>query len=261
MDLLAYGVVVRIASRDANVLETALAVSRTSLLNKTDTVTGREPDISFEFRREPDDSLMLIQDGVELGASDTELKAYRFFDSILRVSVGEMAPDRVFLHAGAVGWKGKSIIMPADSFKGKSTLVAELVRLGAEYYSDDFAVLDAEADLHPFPRKISMRTDDFKTYELSLEELGGTAGIEPIPPGVVLFTAYEPGAEFAPVIESAGNGLLRLVPFTLPIRKRPEFSMQVLHKLAGRAIMLSSLRGSAESFARTLLDFVDNRAN
>ena len=59
--------------------------------------------------------------------------------------------ERVFVHAGVVGWKGHAIVIPGRSRSGKTTLVAELVKAGAEYYSDEFAVLDAEGRVHPFP--------------------------------------------------------------------------------------------------------------
>jgi hypothetical protein len=256
-----YGVRVRISSNDAATLDGAIAVARSSLLNRITEINTETAHLTFELNRLDNGDIMLVQDGAELGTSDTELKAYRFFDSILRVSVGENAKDLVFLHAGAVSWKGRSIIMPADSFKGKSTLTTELVRAGCEYYSDDFAVLDADANLHPFPRKIARRTEDFKTYEIDIDDIGGKIGTEPLEPGIVLFTGYENGAEFTPIFETPGAGVLKLIPFTLSIRKQPEFSIGVLHKLAARAIIVSSLRGSAERFSRTLLDFVDNHVN
>ena len=260
-DFESYGVYVRIESNEAEAFEGAVTVARRSLLENVREVSRDSFDHEFALDRMPNGDLMLNQNGVDLGASDTELKAFRFFDSILRVSVGEIAPDRVFLHAGVVGWKGKAIVMPADSFRGKSTLVTELVRAGAEYYSDDFAILDADARVHPFSRRIAMRTEDFKTYDLSVEELGGKAGHEPLPVGVILLTGYEADAAWEPQIETAGSGVLKLIPFTLSIRNRPEFSVAVLHKLASRAIIVSGLRGSAERFAKTLLDFVDKHVN
>ncbi len=260
-DFESYGVFVRLESNDMETLKGFTAVARRSLLENVREVPAEHFDHLFEMNLTADGEYMLVQNGRDLGASDTPLKAFRFFDSILRVSVGEMAPDRVFLHAGAVGWHGKAIVMPADSFRGKSTLVAELVRAGADYYSDDFAVIDENARVHPFPRKLSMRTPDFKTYEMSVDDLGGRTGSSPIPVGTVLLTGYEANAVWQPHIESAGSGVLKLIPFTLSIRNRPEFSMEVLHKLSDRAIIISSLRGSAERFAKTLLDFVDKSVN
>ncbi|MEQ1605243.1 MAG: hypothetical protein ABL999_10275 [Pyrinomonadaceae bacterium] len=260
-DFESYGVFVRIESNDAEAFSGATTVAHRSLLENVTEISSERFDHEFSLDRLANGDLMLVHNGVELGASDTSLKAFRFFDSILRVSVGEIAPDRVFLHAAVVGWKGKAIVMPADSFQGKSTLTTELVKHGAEYYSDDFAIIDRDAFVHPFPRRIAMRTEDFKTYDLGIEELGGIVGSEPIPVALVLLTRYDAQADWNPQIETAGSGVLKLIPFTLSIRNRPEFSVAVLHKLASRAIIVSSLRGSAERFAKTLLDFVDNHVN
>ncbi len=260
-DFESYGVFVRIECDDREILNGAEAVARESLLENLRVTTATKFDHIFEINLNENGELMLTQNGLELGASDTYLKLYKFFDSILRVSVAEFAPDRVFLHAGVVGWRGKAIVMPADSFRGKSTLVAELVRRGAEYYSDDFAVIDPEGRVHPYPRRLSMRTDDFNTYDLTVDDLGGRIGETPIPIGVVLLTGYEKDAVWEPQIETAGTGVLKMIPFTLPIRNRPDFSMEVLHKISSHAIIVSGLRGSAERFAKTLLDFVDKHVN
>ena len=50
------------------------------------------------------------------------------FARYLMVHVANHAPDRVFLHAGVVGWRGHALVLPGTSFAGKTTLVAELVR-------------------------------------------------------------------------------------------------------------------------------------
>ena len=75
----------------------------------------------------------------------------------LMVHVANYAPDRVFLHAGVVAWRGRALVLPGTSFAGKTTLVAELVRAGATYYSDEYAVLDALGRVHPYARELQMR--------------------------------------------------------------------------------------------------------
>ena len=66
------------------------------------------------------------------------------------VHVANYAPDRVFVHAGVVAWRGRALVLPGTSFAGKTTLVAELVRAGAIYYSDEYAVLDEQGRVHPY---------------------------------------------------------------------------------------------------------------
>ena len=78
-------------------------------------------------------------------------------DSELRGHVADHATDGFFIHAGVVAHRGRGIVIPGDSFSGKTTLVAELVRAGAGYYSDEFAVIDAEGLVHPYARPLSFR--------------------------------------------------------------------------------------------------------
>src|SRR5205085_1299107 len=138
----------------------------------------------------------LYLNGEGLTSCRGKKKFFKFFDAMVRITVGEHARERVFMHAGAVGWNGKGILLPAESFKGKSTIVTELVRGGAEYYSDDFAVFDETGLLYPFPRTIGMRTRDgqYTPYDLTVESLGGRPATGPMPVGLILFTEYEAGA-------------------------------------------------------------------
>src|SRR6185369_13624268 len=57
-------------------------------------------------------------------------------------TVALCARDGLFVHAGVVAWRGRAILIPGRSMSGKSHLTAELVRRGAMYYSDEFAVLN-----------------------------------------------------------------------------------------------------------------------
>src|SRR5262245_27593595 len=57
--------------------------------------------------------------------------------SSLHFAVAMQAQPWLFVHAGVVGWHGRAIVIPGRSMSGKSTLVSELVRAGADYYSDE----------------------------------------------------------------------------------------------------------------------------
>jgi len=62
-------------------------------------------------------------------------------ESHARLLVAARSRRGVFLHAGAVAWRGRAIVLPGASGSGKTTLVAELVRAGAASLSDEFAVI------------------------------------------------------------------------------------------------------------------------
>lgn len=258
-----FGARIEIAGSHQDMIDRAEEISRVSLLGMVERISEGPFDQIIELDRDDNGTMYLIQNGVELASGEDETKFFKFFDTIVRVSVGESSPNRVFIHAGVVGWKGKAIVLPADSFRGKSTLVAELVRNGAEYYSDDFAVFDTDGLLHPFHRPVAMRTRDgkFKVYQLSIEELNGKFGFDPIPAGIVLFTEYTKGARWRPKTLTSGQGVLELMQYALPIRRRSEFTFRVLNNIASRAIIIQSRRGTAENFAKTLLNFVDKHVN
>jgi len=82
---------------------------------------------------------------------------FEAFETDLQLYVAEMAPRRLFVHAGVVGWRGQAIIIPGRTFTGKTTLVAALVKAGATYYSDEYAVLDVRGRVHPYARPLGIR--------------------------------------------------------------------------------------------------------
>src|SRR6267142_2744385 len=67
------------------------------------------------------------------------------------------------------------------SLSGKTTLVRELLRRGATYYSDEFAVVDDFGNIHPFPRPLGIREDStFAQTKYAAATLGATSGIKPL---------------------------------------------------------------------------------
>jgi len=262
-----YGVTVEITGNEQAMIDRGEATARRSLighLSAIDEPGSGEFDHIFELNRKKGGWYVMVQNGGRPSAGRSEKNLFKYFDSMIRVAVGEYAVDRVFLHAGVVAWKGKAIMMPGNSYQGKSTLVTELVKLGATYYSDEYAICDRDGLVYPYARPIGRRTDDGRhiPYFIDVEtELNGTSGHEPIPVGMILLTAYEKGRRWRPKMLSPGNGVLQLIPFTLTISHNPDFSMRVLNKISQRAIIATGLRGSAEKFAKTLLDFVDKNAN
>ena len=261
-DFESYGVFIRIESNLQEMVDEGEKVVRASMLNDIRLVKRKDFDVVFQLNHIKRGKRVMIQDDEIMCDGGIHRKFFKFFDSIVRVAIAERAVGRAFFHAGVVGWKGKAIMMPADSFRGKSTLVTELVRAGATYYSDEFAIIDRDGLVYPFARRIGRRTEDYKVYDLSAaDDLGGTIGVKPIPVGFILMTEYKKDAKWSPKILSPGQGVLEMIPFTLCLRHQPDFSLEVLNNIASNAIIASSLRGTAEKFAKTLLNFVDKHVD
>lgn len=197
-----------------------------------------------------------------IAATQTKAEIFDRFESRIRITVAEFAVGKVFIHAGVIGWKGKALVLPGKSYHGKTTLVAELVRKGAEYFSDEYAVLDEDGYAHPFPKMLSVRgiIDDFQQVDLPVEKFGGKAAQKPLQVGLILLTEFEKNAVWKPEIMSPGEGILEILSHTIPIRYKPGFTLKVLNKVTNRAIITKTRRGEANLFADFILDFFEKQA-
>jgi hypothetical protein len=184
------------------------------------------------------------------------------FESDLRLFVGEFAPTRVFVHAGVVGWKGKAIVIPGRSYSGKSTLVAALVRAGATYYSDEYAVFDSKGLVHPFAKPLEIREEgEFKQARVTVGELGGKSGTKPLPVGLVLMTGYKRGASWRPRKLSPGKGVLEMLFNTVSARRSPEKALSTLRHVTKQAEVLKGTRGDTTALVAALLRRMDRIAD
>lgn len=190
--------------------------------------------------------------GATAGSSDLDV-ALDVLEKQVRAYVALRAPELIFVHAGVVALDDRAILIPGVSFSGKSTLVAELVRAGATYYSDEYAVLDAEGRTLPYARPLSLRHGTFTQEDHRVETLGGVAGDRAVPVCVVAVTHYRPGAEWRPQSISAGQGVLALMANAIAAQERPAETMAAVSRAVNGAIVLESERGEAAPVAEHLL--------
>jgi hypothetical protein len=200
---------------------------------------------------------VLMRDEMVLARSSLPI-ALHVFDAQLRGHIALHSPNRVFVHAGTVGYRGRAIVIPGSSFSGKTTLVAELVRAGATYYSDEYAVFDQEGLVHPYPKPLSIRHRHGMGTRTDVENIGGTAGTEPLRLGLVVVSQYRRDATWQPRSLSNGEAVIQLVSNTIPARLRPEETMRTLRSAVdgSGAVALEGERGEAATMVQQLLDSV-----
>jgi hypothetical protein len=209
----------------------------------------------FALVKDTGDGLLRIVCDEQSLTEPSELRlALGILDAELRMYVALHAPDHVFVHAGVVGVEDRAIVLPGRSFAGKTTLVAALVKAGAEYWSDEYAVLDADGLVHPYPKPLSVRINDTReTDEQPVESLGGRAGDRPLPVAVIAFTSYRPEAGWALRPCSAGEGAVKLLEHSIAARSRPEQVLAAVRRAATNAMVLEGERGDASQAASALL--------
>lgn len=180
------------------------------------------------------------------------------FERDVELFVAERARGRVFVHAGVVEKDGVAIVLPGRTLGGKSTLVAELVRAGATYFSDEFAILDEEGLVYPFPRPLQLRrTPERPAEKYSPPDVVAKPDSSPVPVACVLLTEYKSGARFRPRRLSPGRACLELLQHTLSARTQPELVLPALATVTSRSRVYETARGEARALARTILALVE----
>lgn len=204
---------------------------------------------------------LLYEDHVRIARTRSLEELLETLESRARLFVAERARRRVFVHAGAVGWRGRAILIPGRSQAGKSSLVAELVRAGASYYSDEFAVLDARGRVHPFAKPLSLRAEgESRQTRTPVESLGGASGARPLTVGLVLITEYKRGARFRPRALTAGRGALALFEHVIAARREPAESLATLSQVTMQARVFKGRRGEARDAAREILSMLERES-
>jgi hypothetical protein len=247
---IAHGVRVEIVADERHVLEQSVALLPVGW-RQTD---FSEVDASCRFSIDPSGfGHVLTLDGEHVAGPAALHEVLERFEPLVTVRVAERAPNHVFVHAGVVGWQGRGIVLPGYSFAGKTTLVAELVRAGAFYYSDEYAVLDRDGRVHPYPRPLQIRKPgERRQTRLSVRELGGTAGSEPLEVDLIVFCKYKPGANWRPRNLTAGRAALEMFQYTMSAQYAPEAALSTLRRVVSRATLLKGTRGETAP----MIDFI-----
>lgn len=177
------------------------------------------------------------------------------FQSDIRLLVAENARDRVFVHAGVVGWRGRAIVIPGLSFSGKTTLVAEFLRAGATYYSDEFAVVDARGRVYPYVKPLSIRRPgETLQTDIPPDSFGARVSTRPVPISAVIVTEFKDSASWRPRVLSPGERVLALLSHSVAARRFPERALAYLATATSAAIGLKSRRGDAARTAALILE-------
>jgi hypothetical protein len=190
-----------------------------------------------------------VDSGLALGLLDTHLHA----------TVAFRAVDRVFIHGGAVAYRGRGIIVPGPALSGKSTLVAALLRAGATYYSDQFVVLDEEGRVHPYAAPLRLSGAELGPADQNGDQ-AAAGGLEPLPVATIVMTSYLPGAEWNPMQLSKGEAVLALMSHTVVAQEKPEESMHAIRRmLDGDPLVAQGDRDEADPVAGVLLAELERR--
>jgi hypothetical protein len=188
-------------------------------------------------------------DTVRIARSLDESEVIAAVRSDLERAVAERSRTRIFVHAGVVGWRGGAIVIPGKTQSGKTSLVRALVRAGAVYYSDEYAVFDHRGFVHPFARPLISRDGD----PASDDDVQLTAGVVALPVRHVVATRFVAGSEWRPRPLTRAATIMALLGNTVAVRSAPDRALRILRASVTEASGQESARGEAAAAARALL--------
>lgn len=109
--------------------------------------------------------------------------------------------------------------------------------------------------MHPYLKPLSIRENGpAPAKKYTVEELGGRAGVKPLPVGLVIVSAYKPGAHWRPRRLSAGRGGLALLAHAVSARRQPEAALALLQQVVSEAPVLKGVRGEAREVVSAIIN-------
>ena len=175
------------------------------------------------------------------------------FERHAELAAAERARDSLFVHAGVVAWRHQALVIPGTSGSGKTSLVRAFLAAGATYLSDEYARLDRDGNVHPYPRPLSVRGADRGREAVTAGSLGAPTSPTAVPVRAILSTWYQPGAVWEPRRLSGARALVALMQHTVAARRDPTSSMPILKAAVSRSFAFESPRAEADVVVREVL--------
>ncbi|MBI5321078.1 glycosyltransferase [Bradyrhizobium sp.] len=183
----------------------------------------------------------------------------------------------IALHAAAVAWGGRSVLIPGQSGAGKSSLAAWLFDKGFDYLTDELVVLAADGAIQGLGRALMLKPDADKIVggfsrvaplrrlqagaNLIVRPQDDAAQASPCLCGLIVFPSFSPGAQIAIQPITAAQACIRLMGCNVNARNLADGGFAILSDLARRVPALElrygsfdQLEGVVDVLARLLLE-------
>ena len=189
--------------------------------------------------------------------SELDEKAFEVIESKIQFSMAvTLPPRRYFLHAGAVALNNVGIIIPGSSFSGKTTLTKEFLKAGAEYYSDDCAVIDNFGNLYPYSKTLSVRNSFQESEIVKAESVGAVTGRESVPIRLIFLTEYKKDYTWKSHKITEGEAVWELSKnlfYPASMTLYPAETFRALANIVNQSKILGGKRGEAVEVVKTVL--------
>ncbi|HXC94116.1 MAG TPA: hypothetical protein VNU92_00370 [Edaphobacter sp.] len=221
--------------------------------------TTVKPDISIHLTQGSNQFELLADDAVVASAStaiDLVPELIRILDDAV---VGSLKTFRA-IHAGAVLLGERALLLPGKTHAGKSSLVAELLRRGAIYFSDEYAVIDSDGHVHAYPRPLLLRNGSAEQSPVLAEECCALTGDAPATIGWIVSLEYVPGGNWSVVPISQSEAVLMLLRNTPHFFSESPKMVALFQRAVAKARCYTGTRAEAADAVSQILRVIGDAA-
>jgi hypothetical protein len=188
--------------------------------------------------------------------------------------------DYLMFHAAAAAKDDRVVILPAPTGSGKTTLVAELVRAGMDYLSDEVVAIDPESGLvHPVPKSLTLKAGSWPLFPAlsnpssrdGTDDLGTPRHIDPrqlredsisgpAMPSLVVFPRYAPGAPTRLRGLTPDESLVSLAENSFNLAPHGKRGLRVLCQIVETAPCLELVMGELGAACELIAGLLENAA-
>ena len=219
--------------------------------------TSSLPDLSIRLIR-VGELYQLWADGALVASAR---RAVDLVPEIIRVLDDAVIPRLTIqraIHAGAVLLNGRVLLLPGATHSGKSSLVAELLKRGATYFSDEYALIDLEGCVHPYPRPLLLRNDSLKQFPVLPSEWNAPIGDGPAPVGWMMSLKHQSSSGWSAVGISQSEAVLTLLQNTPHTLADSPDLVQRFQRAVASATCYAGCRPEVSQAVDHILRLIDN---
>ena len=209
--------------------------------------------------------IVAVADRFEMSVDDAAVasasRAIGLVPDLIRAldeAVVQHLTDLRAVHAGAVMLNGRALLLPGTTHAGKSSLIAELLRRGATYFSDEYALIDAYGRVHPYPRPLLLRNGGPEKIPVLPEEYSASVGHASVPVGWILSLEHVPGCVWNLATIPQSEAVLTLLRNTPHNLEESTDMVGVFQRAVAGAACYAGRRPEAAHAVNEILKLVEN---
>jgi hypothetical protein len=200
----------------------------------------------------------LTGDGVVLSSAPDPIEIVGNLIQAIDKTIVENLTTLRAVHAGVVVWREQAMLFPGSTHAGKSTLVAELLRRGATYFSDEYAMVDPEGFVHPYPRPLLMRYGSPDQRPMLASERNAEIGENAAPISWIFALQYDPRAALTLKEVPQSLALVFLLGNTPHALEQSPDMVSTFRRAVSGARCFAGNRNDAEEAVDQILQLVDS---